>query len=120
MTLVYDLPLNSKVFIQYKSGSQNRPYYLLAVENKIYYIQLPSGPTSFRSISVKPYFRPKTTYNIKLDKLKAIAKLDKLEVTAKLDKLEAPTKLDKSEVLLPTLEVPQEPTKPIKPAIKRG
>ena len=53
-------------------------------------------------MSIKPYFRPKYTYNIKLNKL---------EVPAKLDKLEAP---------LPILEVPRKPTKPAKPAIKRG
>ena len=39
-------------------------------------------------MSIKPYFWPKNTYNIKLDKL---------EVIAKLDEIEAP---------LPTLEVP--------------
>ena len=101
-TLVYNLPLNSKVLIQRKSGNQTGPYRLLAIENKIYYVQLPSGPTSFRSTSVKPYFRPKNTYNVKLDKL---------EATAKLDKIEAP---------LPTLEVPKEPTKPTKPTVKRS
>jgi len=52
------------------------------------YVQLPSGPTSFRSTSVKPYFWPKNTYD---------AELDELEATAELDKIEAP---------LPTLEVP--------------
>ena len=39
-------------------------------------------------MSIKPYFRSKDTYNIKLDKL------------------EAPTKLDELEVPLPTLEAP--------------
>jgi len=48
-------------------------------------------------MSIKPYFQPKNTYNVKPDELEATAKLDKLEVTTKLDKLEAP---------LPTLEVP--------------
>jgi hypothetical protein len=48
-------------------------------------------------MSIKPYFRSKNTYNIKLDKL---------EVPTKLDKLDEP------EVPLPTLEVPQKPTKP--------
>ena len=48
-------------------------------------------------MSVKPYLRPKNTYNVELDEL---------EVTAKLDKLEATTKLNKLEVPLPTLEVP--------------
>ena len=50
-------------------------------------------------MSIKPYFRPKTTHDIKLDEL---------EATIKLDKLEAP---------LPTPEVPQEPAEP---AIKYG
>jgi len=97
MTLVYNLLLNSKVLIWRKSGSWNGPYCLLAVENEICCIQLPSGPTSFRSTSIKPYFWPKNTYNVKLDKLEATAKPDKPEATAELDKLEAP---------LPTLEVP--------------
>ena len=48
-------------------------------------------------MSVKPYFRPKNTYNIKPDKPEAPVELDELEVPAELDKLEAP---------LPTLEVP--------------
>ena len=53
-------------------------------------------------MSVKPYFRPKNTYNVKLDEL---------EAPAELDKLEAP---------LPTKEVLQKPTKPTKPTVKRG
>ena len=61
------------------------------------YIQLLSGLTRFKSIFIKPYFWPKNTYNIKLDKLEATTEPDKLEATAKSDKLEAP---------LPTLEVP--------------
>ena len=105
ITLVYNLLLNSKVLIQRKSGNQTRLYYLLAIENKIYYIQLPSGLTSFRSISVKPYFQPKDNYNIKPDKLEILIKLNKLEAPIKLDKLEVPTKLDKLEVPMPTLEV---------------
>jgi len=96
-TSVHDLPLNSKVLVWCKSSNWNRPYCLLAIENKTCCIQLPSGPISFRSTSIKPYFRPKTTYDIKLDKLK---------ITTKPDKLEAPTKSNKSEILLPTLEVP--------------
>ena len=48
-------------------------------------------------MSIKPYFRSKNTYNIKLDKLKAPAKLNKLETLAKLNKLK---------IFLPTLKVP--------------
>jgi len=96
-TLVYNLPLNSKVFMWRKSGNWTRPYRLLAVEDETYYIQLPSGPTSFKSTSVKPYFRSKNTYNVKLDELEVTVEPDKPEATAKLNKLEAP---------LPTLKVP--------------
>ena len=56
-------------------------------------------------MSIKPYFRPKTTHNIKPDELKATTKPDKLEVTTKSDKLKALTKLNKLEILLPTLKV---------------
>src|ERR1700733_9665826 len=105
-TLVYNLPLNSKVLIWRKSGKWTRPYYLLAVENKTCYIQLSSGPTSFKSISIKLYFQPKDTYNVKLDKLEVTTKLNKLKATTKLNKLEATAKLNKLEAPLPTLEVP--------------
>jgi len=73
ITLVYNLPLNSKVLIWRESSNWTGPYYLLAVENKIYCVQLPNGPTRFRSTSVKPYFWSKNTcdYNIKPDKLEA-------------------------------------------------
>ena len=75
------------------------------------YMQLLSGPIRFKNISVKPYFWPENTYDVKLDKLEVTAELDELEVTAESDKLE---------VLLPTLEVPQKPTELAKPIIKRG
>ena len=57
-------------------------------------------------MSVKPYFWPKTIYNIKPDKLEITAEPDELKVTAKLDKLETPAELDELEVLLLTLKVP--------------
>ena len=105
-TLVYNLLLNSKVLVWRKSGNWTKPYYLLAVENKTCYVQLPSGLTNFRSISIKPYFWPKTAYDAKLDKLEVTAELDELETPAKLDELEVPAKLDKLEALLSTLKVP--------------
>ena len=109
-TPVYNLSLNSKVLIWRESGNQTRPYCLLAVEDKTYYIQLFSGLTNFRSTSVKPYFWSKNAYNVEPDKLEVTAKLDKLEIIAKPDKLKAP---------LPTKEVPQKTVKPAKP-IKCG
>ena len=72
----------------------------------MYCVQLPSGLTSFRSISIKPYFWPKDTYNVKLDKLKATAKPDELEVTTEPNEPKATAELDKLEAPLPTLEVP--------------
>jgi len=56
-------------------------------------------------MSVKPYFWPKDTHNVKLDEPEATTKLDKLEVTTKLDKLEVTAEPDKLEAPLPTLEV---------------
>src|SRR6266702_3705895 len=114
-TLVHDLLLNSKVLVWRESGSWNRPYRLLAVENEICYVQLFSKPTSFRSTSVKPYFRSENTYDVKpdepevtteLDKLEAPAKPDELEATAEPDKLEATAESDELEAPLLTPEVP--------------
>ena len=102
MTLVYNLPLNFEILIWCKNGNQTGPYYLLAVENEIYCVQFPSGLISFRSISIKPYFQSEDTYNIKLDEL------------------ETPVKLNKLKTPLPTKEVPQKPTEPAKPTVKRG
>ena len=111
ITLVYNLPLNSKVLIWRKSGNWNGPYRLLAVENETCCVQLPSGPTSFRSTSIKPYFWPKDNHNVKPDELEAPVKPDEPEAPAEPDELGAP---------LPTPEAPQEPTEPAKPAVKRG
>ena len=61
-------------------------------------------------MSVKPYFWPKTTYDVKLDELEATAEPDEPEATVGPDELE---------VLPSTLEAPKELTKPIKPTIKR-
>ena len=51
---------------------------------------------------IKPYFRSEDTRN------------------AKLDELETPVKLDELEIPLPTKEVPQKPTEPAEPTVKRG
>ena len=115
MTLVHDLPLNSKVLIWRESGSWNGPYRLLAVEDETCCVQLPSGPTSFRSTSVKPYFRPKDNYDVKPDELET-----PMETPIKPDEPEAIAKPDELGAPLPTLEAPQEPTKPAKPAVKRS
>ena len=96
-TLVHNLPLNFEVLVWRKSGNWTKFYHLLAVKDETCRIQFPSGPTSFKSIFIKPYFQSKNTYNVKLDELEAPAKLDKLETPTELNKLKAP---------LPTPEVP--------------
>jgi hypothetical protein len=110
-TSVHNLPLNSEVLVWRESGNWTGPYRLLAVEDETCCVQLPSGPTSFRSTSVKPYFRSENTHNVEPDEPEAPAESDELEAPAEPDKLEAP---------LPTPEVPQKPTEPAKPAVKRG
>ena len=101
-TSVHDLLLNSEVLVWRESGNWNGPYRLLAVENETCCVQLPSGPTNFRSTSVKPYLRPENTYD---------AEPDEPEATAESDELEASP---------PTPEAPKEPTEPIEPIIKRS
>ena len=94
-----------------KSSNWTKLYRLLAVKDETCRVQFPSGPISFRSTFIKPYFRSKNTHNVKLDELEVLTKLDELETPAKLNKLKVP---------LPTLEVPQKPTKTTKPAVKCG
>ena len=65
-------------------------------------VQLPSGPTSFRSTSVKPYFRPEDTHDVEPGEL---------EANVEPDELEAPPS---------ALEAPKELTEPVKPTIKCG
>jgi len=48
----------------------------MAVEDEIYRVQLLNGPTSFRSTSVKPYFRSetsKTARDVDLNELEALS-----------------------------------------------
>ena len=59
-------------------------------------VQLLNGPTSFRSTSIKPYFRSKTSETAR---------------DVDLDELEAPS---------PTPEVSQESIEPVEPTTKRG
>jgi hypothetical protein len=59
-TAVYGLPLNSPVLVWREGntgqpGSWSGPYNLLSQENETCVVNLPNGPTSFRSTVVKPY-----------------------------------------------------------------
>ena len=110
-TSVHDLPFNFEVFVWRESGNWNGLYCLLAVENETCYVQLLSGPTRFKNMSVKPYFRPENICDVKLNKL---------ETTDKLNELKAPTELDDLKAPPFTLKVLKKLIKPIKPTIKRG
>ena len=73
-TPIHNLPLNSEVLVWRESGNWTGPYRLLAVEGETCRVQLPNGPTSFRSTSVKPYFRSETSEtarDVDLDELEA-------------------------------------------------
>ena len=64
-TPVHDLPLNSEVLVWREgntgqSGKWTGPYTLLALEGETCKVQLPRGPTDFRSTTVKPYLRIRT------------------------------------------------------------
>jgi hypothetical protein len=95
-TSIHDLPLNSEVLVWRESGNWTGPYRLLAIEGETCRVQLPNGPTSFRSTSVKPYFRSETSETAR---------------DVKLDELEAPSL---------TPEVSQESTEPTEPKRGRG
>jgi hypothetical protein len=59
-TAIHNLLLNSPVLV-WREGPTGQPSYwsslynLLSIKNKTYTIQLPYGPTNFRSTVVKPY-----------------------------------------------------------------
>lgn len=58
---VHELPLNSDVLVwrEAKSGKPGKwkgPYTLIGIEDETCLIELPSGPTKFRSTSVRPYY----------------------------------------------------------------
>ena len=66
-TAIHDLPLNSPVLVWREGaigqpGYWSGPYNMLSVDNETCVVQLPRGPTSFRSTVVKPYLiDPETT-----------------------------------------------------------
>ena len=59
-SVLHDLPLNSEVLVWRegptgRSGKWTGPFKLLGMEGETCKVNLPSGPTSFRSTTVKPY-----------------------------------------------------------------
>ena len=58
---IHDLPLNSPVLVWRegntgRSGHWTGPYPLLRSEGETYTVELPNGPTDFRSTTIKPYY----------------------------------------------------------------
>lgn len=60
VSLLHDLPLNSDVLVWRegnigRTGTWTGPFKLLGIEGETCKVDLPSGPTEFRSTTVKPY-----------------------------------------------------------------
>lgn len=54
-TAIHDLPLNSQVLVWREKAKWQGPYRLLSLQGETCVVELSSGPTMFRSTSVKPY-----------------------------------------------------------------
>ena len=104
-TAVHDLPINSPVLVYQErnvgqSGEWKGPYNLLSIQGESVIIELPYGPTKFRSTSIKPYF------------------IDNQEPVS--DSI-APTQVPPAEVTpeeIPQTEAPPADIPPIEPAAK--
>jgi hypothetical protein len=57
ITTTLDLPLQSDVRVWREKGGWKGPYKLLAMDGEICTVDMPYGPTKFRSTVVKPYYR---------------------------------------------------------------
>jgi hypothetical protein len=57
ITTTLDLPLQSDVRVWREKGGWKGPYKLLAVDGETCTVDMPHGPTNFRSTIVKPYHR---------------------------------------------------------------
>ena len=63
VTTIHDLPLNSDVLVWRegntgRSGKWTGPFKMLGIDSETCKVQLPSGPTDFRTTTVKPYLQP--------------------------------------------------------------
>ncbi|KAJ6050709.1 uncharacterized protein N7446_010818 [Penicillium canescens] len=57
ITTTLDLPLQSDVRVWREKGGWKGPYKLLAMDGETCTVDMPHGPTKFRSTVVKPYYR---------------------------------------------------------------
>ena len=65
-TVIHDLPINSEVLVwregnARKTGSWKGPFKLLEVSGETCILQLPHGPTKFRTMAVKPFYSDDST-----------------------------------------------------------
>ena len=65
-TAIHDLPINSEVLVwregnARKTGSWKGPFKLLEVSGETCILQLPHGPTKFRTTAVKPFYSDDST-----------------------------------------------------------
>src|SRR5258707_12370146 len=58
--LTVDLPLQSDVRVWREKDGWNGPYKLLAIDGETCTVDMPYGPTNFRTTVVKPYFTDPT------------------------------------------------------------
>ena len=66
---IHDLPPNSLVLVwregnSGQTGHWDGPYNLLIVDGETYTIQLLSGPTAFRSTTIKPYYHSESETDV--------------------------------------------------------
>lgn len=57
---LYDLPVNADVLVWREKGYWSGPHKLLSIQGETCIIDMPYGPTTFRSTSVRPYNEPGT------------------------------------------------------------
>jgi len=88
---LHDLPINSEVLVWRENGEWSGPFKLLSMEGETCRVQLPSGPTDFRSTSVRPYLREHQEQQLEGDP--AIApEYQKNEESPIEDAIEGPTR----------------------------
>lgn len=61
---IHDVPLGGKVWVWRETGNWTGPYTLIEMRGEDCIVNLPSGPTKFRSTSCKPYY----AYDVNKDK----------------------------------------------------
>ncbi|KAI0995524.1 hypothetical protein K3495_g12656 [Podosphaera aphanis] len=85
-TELHDLPLNAPVMVWCEgntgqAGHWDGPFSLISISDETFTLNLPSGPTQFRSTSVKPYLVEQTKSNNNIDSQATVLASPRLEAT---------------------------------------